>query len=307
MSSWLGLLSDWFPFELLAHFRIQYLLGLLICVPPVVLSHRGKNLALKANRVILVELAFFVVSILLNLALIIGVFVGSTRAPLSSDYSLKRHLKIVQINILEPNTNYRDVCEYVLSREPDIVSFEEVGLEWGKELSTQLRLYPYSKVLPRGDYFGLAIFSKHPFKSEVLELSKSGIPLLFSSIDVGGKNLNFASVHTLPPIDPSYLADRNQEMLNLAELRNKNPGAFIVAGDLNCSPWSEAFWRLCHDAKLKDSEQSVGPQPSWPSFIGIPFIPIDHFLVSHDIRVDARSVGPNIGSDHYPVEMTISF
>ncbi len=53
--------------------------------------------------------------------------------------------------------------------------------------------------------------------------------------------------------------------------------------------------------KLSDSEQGFGPQPSWSTELLIPVVPIDHFLVSKDIEVLNRVLGPNIGSDHLPV------
>jgi endonuclease/exonuclease/phosphatase (EEP) superfamily protein YafD len=58
---------------------------------------------------------------------------------------------------------------------------------------------------------------------------------------------------------------------------------------------------LLEVGKLKDSEQGFGPQPSWSTEMLIPFVPIDHFLVSNDIEVLNRVLGPNLGSDHLPV------
>jgi endonuclease/exonuclease/phosphatase (EEP) superfamily protein YafD len=308
--SWLGLASDWYPFELMTHFRIQYFGALIVCVPIVLLGHRGQNLTLPKFRPALAEFTFFSVSLVLNLALLIGVFVG----PLDSAAKQNNNsnvapikLSVFQVNVLETNRDFKDICDYVAAKDPDIASFEEVGFEAAKALSTRLVKYPHSKVIARPDFFGLAIFSKYPFTAETLALSKSGVPVLFAVMDVKGRRLNYTSVHTLPPLEPGFLSDRNQEFANLSELRRKNEGPFIVAGDFNCSPWVASFWRLCHDADLKDSEQSFGPQPSWPSYLVLPFIPIDHFLVSKDIKVLSRSIGPYVGSDHYPVEMTISF
>lgn len=261
-------------------------------------------------RPVLAEFAFFSVSLVLNLAMLIGVWVGPLDSLPSKETDLGHSpikLNVFKVNVLETNRNFKEICDYVMAKDPDIASFEEVGFECAKALSAQLTKYPYSKVIAREDFFGLAIFSKYPFKTETLALSKSGVPVLFATMDIKGRRLNYASVHTLPPLEPEFLADRDQEFLNLSELRRKNDGPFIVAGDFNCSPWVGSFWRLCHDAALKDSEQSFGPQPSWPTHVFVPFIPIDHFLVSKDIKVLSRSIGPYVGSDHYPVEMTISF
>lgn len=301
-------MSSWYPFELLTHFRIQYALALIILLPLIVLSYRGQNLFLAANRIRFAELLLFLLTLILNVGLILGVYVGNPTARSESAMQASgRKIKCIQINLLMSNTNYKSVADYVTAQNPDIVSFEEVALEWGQQLPKLLTQYPHSKIFARDDFFGTAIFSKFPLTGEELVLSKAGIPVLLASIDIEGKKLNYLCVHALPPVEPAFLRDRNQEMGNIVELRRKNPGPFVVAGDFNCSPWSEAFWKLCRDGNLKDSEQLIGPQPSWPSYVGIPLIPIDHFFVSPDIEVSSRKVGPQVGSDHYPVEMTISF
>lgn len=67
------------------------------------------------------------------------------------------------------------------------------------------------------------------------------------------------------------------------------------------SPSNYYFARLLDEGRLNDSEQGFGPQQSWSTELLIPVVPIDHFLVSRDIEVTNRALGPNIGSDHLPV------
>jgi endonuclease/exonuclease/phosphatase family metal-dependent hydrolase len=38
----------------------------------------------------------------------------------------------------------------------------------------------------------------------------------------------------------------------------------------------------------------------------VPRIPIDHVVVSPEVRVTDRRVGPDVGSDHLPVEATLA-
>jgi endonuclease/exonuclease/phosphatase family metal-dependent hydrolase len=52
---------------------------------------------------------------------------------------------------------------------------------------------------------------------------------------------------------------------------------------------------------LRDSREGFGLQNSWPAYWPWLSITIDHCLVSRDIRLIDRKVGPDIGSDHYPV------
>ena len=72
-------------------------------------------------------------------------------------------------------------------------------------------------------------------------------------------------------------------------------------GDLNVSPWSAEFRQLLKDSQLRDSTKGFGLQPTWPTHVRLMQIPIDHLLYSSDIKIIDRRVGPNIGSDHYPL------
>ena len=67
------------------------------------------------------------------------------------------------------------------------------------------------------------------------------------------------------------------------------------------SPWGAHFRRLVHDSGLRDSAQGRGVHPSWPAIDPLLRIPIDHCLLSPCIGLVDRRVGPDIGSDHYPL------
>ena len=80
----------------------------------------------------------------------------------------------------------------------------------------------------------------------------------------------------------------------------------IVAGDLNTTPWSHGFQRLIRPRGLRDSAVGHGVQTTWNARRWVPRIPIDHVVVSPEVRVVARRVGPDVGSDHLPIEATLA-
>ena len=63
--------------------------------------------------------------------------------------------------------------------------------------------------------------------------------------------------------------------------------------------WSIDYEKFINITKLKNSRMGVGILPTWPA--PVPLIPIDHVLVSSDIKVRNISVGRDIGSDHLPL------
>jgi hypothetical protein len=76
--------------------------------------------------------------------------------------------------------------------------------------------------------------------------------------------------------------------------------AFDIASHFNVTPWSHPFRRLLRQFGLEDSQRGFGIQATWPATRFAMRIPVDHVLHSADIRVTGRSVGPDVGSDHYP-------
>jgi endonuclease/exonuclease/phosphatase (EEP) superfamily protein YafD len=78
-----------------------------------------------------------------------------------------------------------------------------------------------------------------------------------------------------------------------------------VAGDLNCTPWSAAFREFVARSGLRDSALGRGVQGSWNARTRLTRIPIDHILVPSGWAVVHRALGPDVGSDHFPVEVTL--
>lgn len=145
-------------------------------------------------------------------------------------------------------------------------------------------------------------------KSEVRYFGKSHHPRISAQLGFPTYKLNLVLVHPPTPQVEARFIERNQELSLIASEIKGLTGPTVLVGDFNCGPWSKSFAELLKSG-LKDSEQGFGPQPSWPARIGRvvekvaipPLVPIDHVLVSDDIRVVSRSSGPAIGADHLPV------
>jgi endonuclease/exonuclease/phosphatase (EEP) superfamily protein YafD len=80
-------------------------------------------------------------------------------------------------------------------------------------------------------------------------------------------------------------------------------GPNICIGDLNTTMWSRYFRDFVEQSGLASVREGFGVLPTWPTFMGPNWmmLPIDHCLVSADIRVVTASVGDRIGSDHLPL------
>ncbi len=217
------------------------------------------------------------------------------------------------ISLLNYNTEFQHNNDYksfellLRQHQPDLLVLTEVDATWLSAISGSTKAFPHSKTVIAGA--GLAIFSKYPIvKSEVRYFGKSHHPRIFAQLGFPTYKLNLVLIHPPTPQVEARFIERNQELSLIASETKGLTGPTVLVGDFNCGPWSKPFSELLKSG-LKDSEQGFGPQPSWPARIGRvlekvaipPLVPIDHVLVSDDIRVVSRSSGPAIGADHLPV------
>ena len=72
----------------------------------------------------------------------------------------------------------------------------------------------------------------------------------------------------------------------------------------NTTPWSAAFQPL--NEELLNSMNGFGWQPTYPAGAGLLMLPIDHLLHSGHLTTVDRSTGPDLGSDHLPLIVTVA-
>jgi len=94
---------------------------------------------------------------------------------------------------------------------------------------------------------------------------------------------------------------RDRQLREVGRIAAELPRPLILLGDLNITSWSPHFQDLLESSGLRDSRLGWGIQPTWPANPWLLRIPIDHALVSRDVRVIARRTGPAIYSDHRPI------
>lgn len=283
----------WWRFDLLSHFRVQYLIALAVSVLGLCAYRKWKTIA-----------AFGGFGVL-NLALILPFFFGANPSPTPGATTLRAAV----INVNTANTRGDLVCAFVEANKPDIVLFEEVDDVWDNRLAPLREEYKHWESELRGDNFGIALASKRPWKSaKIVQLGEAGVPSVTATFAVGDKVLTVLGTHPLPPGGKQGSRLRNDQLEVVARFVREQKQPFILLGDLNATPWSHHFRKLVRDTGLRDSARGFGIQPTWPTpvaWLPVPSlflrVPIDHCLVSSDVRVTRRIVGESIGSDHFPL------
>lgn len=285
VAGWLG--GVWWMLDLAAHFRVQYALALALAAI-VALALRRWKLAVAALCLAA-----------LNAAILLPYWpprVEKTPPPANA-------IRIVSFNVHTANPHFNQVLAHLESRDPDAIFLMEVNAAWIAKLQPLIRRYPHSLLLPREDNFGIAFLSRLPIDSLVeVEIGQVGVPSALMKMP----GLAIIGTHPLPPASGSYAQLRDGQLDALADTARGIGGPLIVVGDLNATPWSAPFRHVIRQGRLRDSALGRGLHPTWKGAGALFVIPIDHALVSPDIRVHDRAVGPDLGSDHRPLEVTIS-
>ncbi len=212
-------------------------------------------------------------------------------------------VSLMLINVYTGNRNYKGISDYILERSPDVLVMLEVDQLWWPRLRAVREAYPHTAQVLRGDNFGIAVLSKTPLEeADTLHLSPIEVPSILARLKVRGRPFTLLATHPLPPTSARYAAERDEQLENAGKMLANLERPVVLAGDLNSTPWSPPFRRLIKASGLKDSRRGIGIQASWPADFPVPLIPLDHVLVSPDIKVLERSLGPALGSDHRIVE-----
>ena len=211
-------------------------------------------------------------------------------------------VRALAANLRRDNREHPRFIDLVRTDRPDFFVAMETDEDWLRSLQGLSESYPYSIVQPREDNFGIALFSRWPIQGHrVHDLSQARLPTLVATLDVRGRELTVLATHPLPPMGRVRSELRNQQLAEVGALAANLPNPKVLLGDLNITSWSPYFSDLLRRSGMRDGRRGSGVQPSWPALPWLFRIPIDHTLVSADIHVLRRWLGPPIGSDHRPV------
>ncbi|MGK2953558.1 MAG: endonuclease/exonuclease/phosphatase family protein [Thiobacillus sp.] len=211
-------------------------------------------------------------------------------------------LAVASANVPLENHDTAALVRWLAAAKPDVLVLHEVSPGYAKGLGA-LDAYPFRHLMPRQDPFGMAVLSRFPLGEIQTVEDEDGIRHIDALLDWNGQPVRLTAFHPMPPISQHDHSVRNQKLQGLAKAAKASEHPAIVAGDLNATPWSNAFSKL-NQAGLR---RASGLAPTWPAVgRGWMGIPIDHVLVTQQWSVVEQQVGPKLGSDHLPVIVRIA-
>ena len=208
------------------------------------------------------------------------------------------------MNINLYNRELESALAFFRETDPDVLLIVEANERSVAVLEPLKERLPHVFVETRGR-FGVALMSRYPMAAQSVYFT-SRSPSVVALIDTHHGSLRVIGTHPRSPLSTRRAHRRDAQLDVIASFVRGGPEPTVLLGDLNTTPWGHAFRALVAESELRDTSRGVGFQWSWPASFWPVAIPIDHALVSEDVRVLDRRMGPSIGSDHLPLVLDIA-
>jgi len=285
--------------DLFSHFRVQYVLALLV-----------------ASAYFLVRRRWLLLLPTLLLLAYVGWPVGEyfLAANAASAGHDKWQLRVMSLNVEASNGRADLVTAAIERANPDVIVLPEATAAWVEALAPLRARYRYGIGDGSRGAFSLLLLSQLPVRDgQVMQLSHDQWPAIVARIcpseTADGKDcIGLVGIHPPPPMSEGLAGTRNAVFRALPDAIAKvAPRPVVVAGDFNCTPWSPFFADLLAATGLQDSALGFGVWPTWNSAL-LPFgLNIDHVLVSDGVAVRNHQIGGDVGSDHFPVVVDLAY
>ena len=205
-------------------------------------------------------------------------------------------LRVAQMNLYQYNDRHAAALQAALDTHADLISLQEVDSVWAQVFLHGIAArYPYHRIEPQHDCYGIAVFSKLPMQGiDLLHLGPR--PAITAVVNTAEGPVRFLAVHATSPGSYNEFRDRQKQLAWLADLVSAAKMPTVVLGDLNTASWDDVFKQLCTKGDLH--EGGGAPLATWPATVGLPLTPLDHVLVTPQLGVASTRSFPIPGSDH---------
>ncbi|MEQ8444149.1 MAG: endonuclease/exonuclease/phosphatase family protein [Alphaproteobacteria bacterium] len=217
----------------------------------------------------------------------------------------RRTLAVMIANVLTPNRNAAALMRLVRVHNPDILLAVETDSWWESQLDGLESDYPHTVKHPLDNLYGMHLYSRlELIDPEVQFLVEEGVPSIHTEVRLGsGHRVKLHCIHPAPPspTENETAAERDAELLVVANAITETTGPVVVMGDLNDVAWSASTRLFQKVSGLLDPRIGRGLYSTFHA--GYPFLrwPLDHVFCSPDFTLVSLSRLGYIGSDHFPV------
>ena len=166
-------------------------------------------------------------------------------------------LTVAHFNLSSFDAYDPEFHEVITALGSDIISFQEYTPDWNAYIKQKLLLdYKYSYSNVRMDLFGMAVFSKVPFK-DINTFVYKDIPNLDIKINTGYQDVNIISSHIAPPSLRYTKFDPGEHLETISEHVRSIENPVLVVGDFNQVYWTNDIQDFRLETEMKNSRRNV--------------------------------------------------
>ncbi|MCB9235333.1 MAG: endonuclease/exonuclease/phosphatase family protein [Bacteroidia bacterium] len=166
-------------------------------------------------------------------------------------------LRVAHFNVLEENDDHDLLICNAMDTQADLLSFQEVDDTWADSLNELLAMeYPYSRIIPRENHLGMALFSKYPLR-DLHEKEYDGLPNLSGRVCLPAGCVGFVASNSPRSTTSDSIARRNAHLHQLENWLQEMKGPKIAIGDLQMAPLSAQMDTFQLQTRMLDSRQSL--------------------------------------------------
>lgn len=223
----------------------------------------------------------------------------------------KKIIKLLIYNVLIDNRKSTELLELVKKINPDVVLLAEPDERWLRELVELDAEYPFSVKYPLDNAYGIALYSRLRLENPQLKfIIEDDIPSIHTEVELAsGDLINLFCLHPRPPIPPENdrSDERDAELIIVGRKIKSMNNPTIIAGDLNDVAWSRTTTLFQKISSLLDPRIGRGLYSSFHTHHWFVRFPLDHVFHSNHFRLVELKRLPDIGSDHFPIYIALSY
>jgi endonuclease/exonuclease/phosphatase (EEP) superfamily protein YafD len=218
-------------------------------------------------------------------------------------------IKLIQINSWSGrNQTMAETADWIVAQDPDIIVVEEASRRFQRALESRAA---YHRTCDPDDRCEVIIYSKvAPISAGLPKVSEgSFFPATRATFTAPGGEFTVIGAHYTWPVPAGPQQQQSLRLTTMAGLYDRE--RLIIAGDFNSTPWSFTLRRQDEALGLVRRNQAMLSWPAmafsrWDIHMPLPFLAIDHVYAGSDWVTLGAERGPALGSDHFPVIVTLA-
>lgn len=223
-----------------------------------------------------------------------------------------RCLTLMVANVLTPNRHAETLIGLIREHRPDLVLTLESDAWWQARLDAALgEEWPHAVRVPLANLYGMHLYSRRSLvEPEVQWLIQDDIPSIHTGVTLpSGDVVRLHALHPRPPApgESEESLWRDAELLLVGKGIHENPAPTLVAGDLNDVAWSRTTRLFCRISGMLDPRRGRGMFSTFHADYPLLRWPLDHVFVSEHFTLKAMRRLTHIGSDHFPMLVTLCY